>query len=40
MIDKFGTSNNKENKIKLAKALVILFPKLKDPESKDGGYVS
>ncbi|XP_031342633.1 uncharacterized protein LOC116176312 isoform X2 [Photinus pyralis] len=38
MIKNYGTSLSKEIKVEFAKALVELFPKLKDPNSTKGGY--
>lgn len=40
MIKKFGTNMSKEIKVEFAKAIVDIFPRLRDPDSNKGGYVS
>lgn len=40
MIQIYGTNLSKKIKVDFAKSIVGLFPKLKDPTSTKGGYVS
>lgn len=39
MLKRFGTKMSKQVKVEFAKALIQIFPKLRDPDSDKGGYV-